>query len=148
MFTVKEATLDDLARITPLYEAYLTFYDVDYSEKNPLQYLQQRLGNQESIIYFVVDEQGQYVGFTQLYPLFCSLEMNRTWLLYDLFVAESARQHGVAQLLLDRADQLAKETQASFIMLSTAVDNLKAQNLYERNHYEKDTEFFTYLKHC
>ncbi len=57
-------------------------------------------------------------------------------------MAESARQHGVAQLLLDRADQLAKETQASFIMLSTAVDNLKAQNLYEKNHYEKDTEFF------
>ncbi|HIF9080035.1 TPA: GNAT family N-acetyltransferase [Photobacterium damselae] len=98
-------------------------------------------------MYYVEDDSGNYVGFTQLYPLFCSLEMNRTWLLYDLFVAESARCHGIAQLLLDQADKLANETDASFIMLSTAIDNLKAQKLYEKNDYEKDVEFFTYLKH-
>lgn len=147
MFTVKKATLDDLNKVAPLYEEYLTFYHVDYSGKNPQKYLEERLSNNESVIYYIVDKDDNYVGFTQLYPLFCSLEMNRTWLLYDLFVAESARCHGVAQLLLNQADDLAKETDASFIMLSTAVDNLKAQNLYEKNDYEKDVEFFTYLKH-
>lgn len=147
MFTVKKATLDDLNKVAPLYKEYLTFYHVDYSEKNPQKYLEERLSNNESVIYYIVDKDDNYVGFTQLYPLFCSLEMNRTWLLYDLFVAESARSHGVAQLLLNQADELAKETDASFIMLSTAVDNLKAQNLYEKNDYEKDVEFFTYLKH-
>ncbi|WP_394166684.1 GNAT family N-acetyltransferase [Photobacterium piscicola] len=147
MFTVKKATLNDLNKVVPLYKEYLTFYYVDYSEKNPQKYLEERLSNNESVIYYIVDKDDNYVGFTQLYPLFCSLEMNRTWLLYDLFVAESARSHGVAQLLLNQADELAKETDASFIMLSTAVDNLKAQNLYEKNDYEKDVEFFTYLKH-
>ncbi|MEC6797172.1 GNAT family N-acetyltransferase [Photobacterium sp. S4TG1] len=147
MFTVKKATLNDLNKVVPLYKEYLTFYHVDYSEKNPQKYLEERLSNNESVIYYIVDKDDNYVGFTQLYPLFCSLEMNRTWLLYDLFVAESARSHGVAQLLLNQADELAKETDASFIMLSTAVDNLKAQNLYEKNDYEKDVEFFTYLKH-
>ena len=68
----------------------------------------------------------------QLYPLFCSLEMNRTWLLYDLFVSESSRRNGIAKLLLEQADKISEETGASFIMLSTAIDNLKAQNLYEK----------------
>ncbi|EJN6961137.1 GNAT family N-acetyltransferase [Photobacterium damselae] len=147
MFSVKKATLGDLSKISPLYEEYLTFYHVDFSDKNPQKYLEERLSNNESVIYYVEDDSGNYVGFTQLYPLFCSLEMNRTWLLYDLFVAESARCHGIAQLLLDQADKLADETDASFIMLSTAIDNLKAQKLYEKNDYEKDVEFFTYLKH-
>ena len=58
-------------------------------------------------------------------------------LLYDLFVTESSRCHGIAKLLLDQADKIAEDTNASFIMLSTAVDNLKAQKLYEKNGYEK-----------
>lgn len=58
--------------------------------------------------------------------------MKRIWLLYDLFVAPEARKAGVAQQLIARADQLAKETDSAFIMLSTATDNVKAQALYEK----------------
>lgn len=87
--------------------------------------------NHESVIYFV-EKDGMPVGFAQLYPLFCSLEMKRIWLLYDLFVAPEARKEGVAQMLLARADQLATETDSAFIMLSTATDNVRAQALYEK----------------
>lgn len=86
------------------------------------------------------------MGFTQLYPLFCSLEMKRIWLLYDLYVDESARQHGVAQQLIARAEQLAKESDSAFIMLSTATDNTKAQALYERSGFVRDTDFYVYNK--
>ncbi|CAH0537068.1 GNAT family N-acetyltransferase [Vibrio marisflavi] len=147
MFEVYKAATDDLDKVSGLFKEYLTFYQVDYTDKNPEQFLQDRLKKNESTIYYVADEEGRYVGFMQLYPLFCSLEMQNTWLLYDLFVAESARCQGVAQMLLDQADALAKETNASFLMLSTAVDNLKAQQLYEKNDYQRDTEFFNYVKH-
>ncbi|PSU21259.1 GNAT family N-acetyltransferase [Photobacterium phosphoreum] len=147
MYTVNKATLPDIEKVSKLYKEYLSFYEVDITDKNPKQYLIDRLTNNESVIYFVQDENNNYVGFMQLYPLFCSLGMSRTWLLYDLFVTESSRCHGIAKLLLDQADKIAEDTNASFIMLSTAVDNLKAQKLYEKNGYEKDIEFLTYLKH-
>lgn len=147
MYTVNKATLPDIEKVSKLYKEYLSFYEVDITDKNPKQYLIDRLTNNESVIYFVQDKNNNYVGFMQLYPLFCSLGMSRTWLLYDLFVTESSRCHGIAKLLLDQADKIAEDTNASFIMLSTAVDNLKAQKLYEKNGYEKDIEFLTYLKH-
>lgn len=66
MFTVKKATLDDLNKVAPLYKEYLTFYHVDYSEKNQQKYLEERLSNNESVIYYIVDKDDNYVGFTQL----------------------------------------------------------------------------------
>ncbi len=146
MLTIKKAQLSDTQAISNLYEMYLSFYQVDTSNKDPEAFLRTRLENNESVIYYVVNGNNEYVGFAQLYPLFCSLEMNKTWLLYDLYVHAEHRKNGVAQLLLDQADLLAKETNASFVMLSTGIDNLKAQKLYEKNNYIRDNEFYTYVK--
>ncbi|MUJ22509.1 GNAT family N-acetyltransferase [Aliivibrio fischeri] len=146
MLTIKKAQLSDIQAISNLYEMYLSFYQVDISNKDPEAFLRTRLENNESVIFYVVNENNEYVGFAQLYPLFCSLEMNKTWLLYDLYVHAEHRKNGVAQLLLDQADLLAKETNASFVMLSTGIDNLKAQKLYEKNNYIRDNEFYTYVK--
>ncbi|MUJ30174.1 GNAT family N-acetyltransferase [Aliivibrio fischeri] len=146
MLTIKKARLSDIQAISNLYEMYLSFYQVDISNKDPEAFLRTRLENNESVIFYVVNENNEYVGFAQLYPLFCSLEMNKTWLLYDLYVHAEHRKNGVAQLLLDQADLLAKETNASFVMLSTGIDNLKAQKLYEKNNYIRDNEFYTYVK--
>ncbi|MUI54385.1 GNAT family N-acetyltransferase [Aliivibrio fischeri] len=146
MLTIKKAQLSDIQAVSNLYEMYLSFYQVDTSNKDPEAFLRTRLENNESVIYYVVNENNEYVGFAQLYPLFCSLEMNKTWLLYDLYVHAEHRKNGVAQLLLDQADLLAKETNAFFVMLSTGIDNLKAQKLYEKNNYIRDNEFYTYVK--
>lgn len=86
------------------------------------------------------------LGFAHLYPLFCSLALRRSWLLHDLFVAPSARQQGVTQALLERADRLGYDTGAAFLMLSTATDNQRAQALYERHGYRRDLEFYSYIK--
>lgn len=82
------------------------------------------------------------VGLTQLYPLFCSLEMKRIWLLYDFFVDPSSRKQGVAEALIARAGQLAKESDPAFIMLSIATDNTQA--LYEKNGFVRDTDLYVY----
>lgn len=140
-----KAQPQDITKILPLYLGYREFYNVEKQADNAEKFLRERVTLGESVIFYV-ELNGTPVGFTQLYPLFCSLEMKRIWLLYDLFVLPEARKEGVAQKLLERAEQLAEETDSAFIMLSTATDNVKAQSLYEKNGYVRDTDFYVYNK--
>lgn len=142
---IYQAQPQDVDKVLPLYLGYRRFYQVEDKPEQSRDFLLKRLQLKESIIFFA-ELEGKVVGFTQLYPLFCSLEMKRIWLLYDLFVDESARKHGVAQQLIERAEQLANESDSAFIMLATATDNVKAQALYERNGFVRDTDFYTYNK--
>ncbi|GJA14120.1 GNAT family N-acetyltransferase [Aeromonas caviae] len=52
----------------------------------------------------------------------------------------------MAQALLARADRHGQETGAAFLMLSTATDNRQAQALYEGHGYQRDNEFYSYIK--
>ena len=142
---IYQAQPQDVDKVLPLYLGYRRFYQVEEKPEQSRDFLLKRLQLKESIIFFAESE-GKVVGFTQLYPLFCSLEMKRIWLLYDLFVDASARKHGVAQQLIERAEQLANESDSAFIMLATATDNVKAQAVYERNGFVRDTDFYTYNK--
>lgn len=142
---IYQAQPEDIKSILPLYLGYRDFYQVEEKEEEALRFLLNRVRLNESVIFFA-KEDGKPVGFTQLYPLFCSLEMKRIWLLYDLFVDSDYRGKGVAESLIERAEQLATETNSAFIMLSTAIDNIKAQSLYEKNGFEKDENFFVYNK--
>ncbi|MDK7100580.1 GNAT family N-acetyltransferase [Klebsiella aerogenes] len=142
---IYQAQPQDVDTILGLYLAYRRFYQVEENLGQAREFILKRLQLNESVIFFA-EVDGKAVGFTQLYPLFCSLEMKRIWLLYDLYVDESARQHGVAQQLIARAEQLAKESDSAFIMLSTATDNTKAQALYERSGFVRDTDFYVYNK--
>ncbi|AWD04433.1 GNAT family N-acetyltransferase [Klebsiella aerogenes] len=142
---IYQAQPQDVDTVLPLYLAYRRFYQVEENLGQAREFILKRLQLNESVIFFA-EVDGKAVGFTQLYPLFCSLEMKRIWLLYDLYVDESARQHGVAQQLIARAEQLAKESDSAFIMLSTATDNTKAQALYERSGFVRDTDFYVYNK--
>lgn len=142
---IYQAQPKDVDKILPLFLAYREFYDVGALREQARDFILQRLQLNESTIFFaqIADK---VVGFTQLYPLFCSLEMKRIWLLYDLFVYPSSRKQGVAEALIARAGQLAKESDSAFIMLSTATDNTRAQALYEKNGFVRDTDFYVYNK--
>lgn len=142
---IYQAQPQDVDTVLPLYLAYRRFYEVEERAHQARDFILKRLQLNESVIFFA-EVDGKVVGFTQLYPLFCSLEMKRIWLLYDLFVDASARQHGVAQRLIDRAEQLAKESDSAFIMLSTATDNTRAQSLYEQRGFVRDNDFYVYNK--
>ncbi|HCU2336677.1 TPA: GNAT family N-acetyltransferase, partial [Klebsiella aerogenes] len=129
---IYQAQPQDIDKILPLFIAYRDFYNVESNKEEAFNYLLNRVKLGESVIYFIEDN-NEVVGFTQLYPLFCSLEMKRIWLLYDLFVKKEYRKNGIAKILIQRAEQLATESNSAFIMLSTGIDNVKAQSLYEKN---------------
>ncbi|NPD52862.1 GNAT family N-acetyltransferase [Klebsiella aerogenes] len=142
---IYQAQPQDIEKILPLFIAYHDFYNVDSNKEEAFQYLLNRVKLGESVIYYIEDD-NEIVGFTQLYPLFCSLEMKRIWLLYDLFVKAEYRKKGIAKALIQRAEQLAMESNSAFIMLSTGIDNLKAQSLYEKNGFVRDNDFYVYNK--
>lgn len=82
------------------------------------------------------------MGFTQLYPIFTSVGLGRSWLLNDLYVDASHRQNGIATQLLEAAKEHGKETRAKWLLLETGSDNFTAQALYERNGWQKTEDLF------
>ncbi len=140
---VTQAQPSDIAVLAPLFDGYRVFYNQASDAQAAQQFLYDRLANNESVI-FIARHDDAAVGFTQLYPSFSSVVMQRIWILNDLFVLPTARGQGVAEALLRRAAQFAKETQAKRLVLSTAIDNIAAQRLYEKLGWQRDTMFFHY----
>lgn len=143
---VIRADLSHVPAIAPLFDAYRQFYQQAPDLERARAFVTDRITRGESVI-FLASSDGDYAGFTQLYPLFSSVQLGRAWLLNDLYVAPKARGRGVGEALLGRARRFAEETGALSLMLETAADNLPAQRLYERLGWVRDTEFYTYYLH-
>lgn len=121
-----QATMDDLEEVATLFNLYRMFYQQESDLEEAKSFIKKRLENKDSIIFVAKDEE-DYIGFTQLYPTFSSVAMKRTWILNDLYVTKKARKQGVGERLLQRAKDLAIETDAKSITLMTAIDNYSAQ---------------------
>ena len=141
MITVRQATIDDVDLIAPLFNEYRVFYQQVSNVEAAKKFLQERLMRNESVIFLALDE-NEAVGFTQLYPVFSSVSMRKAWLLNDLFVHASARGKGAGSLLLEAAKQLGRETDSKFLMLQTQNDNHGAQKLYDTNGWKRQTDIF------
>ncbi len=141
---VIEATTGDVDRVLPLFLGYLEFYKQMPEAARARRFIAERLERGESKV-FLATLDDEPVGFVQLYPTFASLAMKRSWVLYDLFVKPSARKHGAAKALMERARQLAVDTGAEGLILETAMDNLPGQRLYEQLGWKRDEEFYRYF---
>lgn len=142
MQTVR-ATLEDLEGVARLFDGYRVFYSQQSDVNAARNYIEQRLKKEDSVI-FTAKDGDVYLGFTQLYPMFSSVSMKRTWVLNDLYVAPEARKRGVGERLMEKAKEFALESGAKSLSLSTAADNRSAQRLYEKLGYRRDTEFYSY----
>jgi ribosomal protein S18 acetylase RimI-like enzyme len=138
------AGLEHLDPLAELFDGYRQFYEQPPARKRARDYLAARIRQNESVIFLARDDHGSALGFTQLYPTFCSVATAPIWVLYDLFVAETARRRGVGRALMERAHEHARRSGAQRIDLSTAIDNETAQALYEDLGYQRDREFFVY----
>ena len=141
------ARADHLEEVAKLCNQYRIFYQQPSDTEAARQFLKQRFERQDSTL-LLAREDDQTVGFTQLYPSFSSISMQRIWILNDLFVAESHRGQGVSKLLMGRAEKYAQETDAETdavqIILTTQISNAAAQALYESLGYIKDEVFYHY----
>jgi len=136
-----KATPKDVPLAAPLFDGYRIFYKQPSDEKAAADFLHERLSKNESVV-FVALINGIAVGICQLYPLFSSVGMQRTWLLNDLYVNDNARGQGVAAALLQKAKEFGIETNARWLTLETAADNFTAQSVYEKNGWKKAEGLF------
>jgi ribosomal protein S18 acetylase RimI-like enzyme len=140
---VERATVEDLDRLTPLFDQYRMFYGRPSDAGGAYEYLRARLERDESVVFLASDPDGA-AGFTQLYPFFSSVSMASVWVLNDLFVAPAWRRRGVAESLMTAAAQHARETGALRIDLETQAGNVTAQALYAKLGYAEATGFLHY----
>ncbi|MBD7984378.1 GNAT family N-acetyltransferase [Sporosarcina sp. Sa2YVA2] len=138
-----QATIEDLEGVSNLFNSYRMFYEKPSDLEGAKKYIKERLENEESVIFVVKNDQ-KYVGFTQLYPVFSSISMKKSWMLNDMFVDQEARKLGIGQVLLHKVKDYAVKTGAKSVVLETAPDNYAAQKLYEKNGYVRDTQFYHY----
>ena len=138
---IRRAKKKDMDELSVLFDKYRISYKQKSDVENARAFLKKRMKRKESVI-FVAEERGELIGFTQLFPIFSSVSMKRTWLLNDLYVNERARGIGAATKLLDAAKEFGAETNSKWLLLQTAADNLTAQKVYEKNGWMRETDFF------
>ena len=143
-FAIGLATAADADRVAPLFDAYRQFYGLPSNLQLCRHYLAERLSRNESVVLLAAEADGTALGFVQMYPTFSSLRAARVFVLYDLFVAPSARRCGVARRLMEAAVQVARAQGAVGMTLQTARINRAAQRLYESLGWSRDEEFWEY----
>jgi len=140
----RQASIADLDLLSPLFDAYRQFYGKPADLALARDFLLERFRHQQSVLFLALDDAGQALGFTQLYPSFSSVSAARTFILNDLYVAPSARRGGIAAQLLQAAADYGRALGAVRLSLSTAVDNETAQALYAAQGWVRDTKFQAY----
>jgi len=142
-YTVRQATIQDLEQLVPLFDGYRQFYGRASDVAAAREFLLARFTHNESTL-FIAHEGERTIGFTQLYPSFSSISLARIFVLNDLFVHEHARRKGVASALLSAAVNFATALGADRLSLSTAITNDAAQALYHSAGWKRDDQFLVY----
>ena len=147
MVRIREAVSGDLPALGKLFDQYRQFYQLPTDVAKATAYLEARLGARESVVLVAADaadDAEQLLGFTQLYPTWCSLLAGPVYVLYDLYVAPQARRRGVGRALLKAAAERGRRDGKLRMTLSTAKTNADAQSVYESLGWERDNEFYVY----
>ena len=142
-FTFRLAESSDLDQLADLFDQYRQFYECPPDLSAAKNWIAENFERGRSTI-FTADDGYQLIGFTQLYPALCSVDLVDYFVLYDLFVAPSARRQGIARALMNTASEWAKAQGAARLDLETARDNYPGQALYRDLGYELDEVFLKF----
>lgn len=143
---IVKADIENVDLVVPLFDLYREFYEQKSDDDSARDFLLQRINRNESVIFLAMDEEkNSGIGFVQLYPSFSSVSLKRLWILNDLFVHEDYRRQGVADALVEKSKELAVKTKSKGIVLETQIDNIKAQELYNKLGFKKDEKHYYYF---
>lgn len=112
---IRRAKKKDIDQLSVLFDKYRIFYKQQPGISLAKSFLKKRMKKKESVI-FVAEERNELIGFTQLFPIFSSVSMKRTWLLNDLYVNEKSRGIGAATALLNAAKEFGAETKSKWLL--------------------------------
>jgi GNAT superfamily N-acetyltransferase len=129
--SVQESDLDDLL---PLMRGYCDFYGVSPSDESLLELSRSLIADPErdGIQLIARDDRGAAVGFASVFWSWSTLQAARIGVMNDLFVAPEARGGGIADALIEACRERCRAHGARQLGWQTALDNHRAQTVYER----------------
>jgi ribosomal protein S18 acetylase RimI-like enzyme len=135
---IKKIDRTEYKIVVEMFNKYRVFYKQPSDLHLAENYLKERLENNQAHIFIAFSEElNLLIGFALLYPKFSSVSAKKNWHIGDLYVEQEYRKLGIGNKLIQTAIDFAKEENAVFVSLNTALDNYTAQNLYENFGFEK-----------
>ena len=123
----------DLPELLPLMRAYCDFYGSHPSDEALLQMSRSLLANPEyEGVQLIARKNGAPVGFATIFWTWSTNSAARVGTMNDLFVVPGARGGGYAEKLIRACVERARERGAVRLEWQTALDNRRAQAVYER----------------
>jgi GNAT superfamily N-acetyltransferase len=129
--TVTEA---DLADLLPLMRAYCDFYESDPSDEALLAMSRVLIADpqREGVQLIARDDDGAAIGFATVFWTWSTNAGARIGTMNDLYVAPAGRGRGLADALIRACLERCRERGAVRLEWQTALDNHRAQAVYER----------------
>ena len=140
---IAPATTGDLDDVVPLFAAYQRFYTGDQrADDHNRAFLSRFVApSDDGLLLLARDDTGAAIGFANLSWTFSSTTAEEHAHLNDLFVAEGGRGKDVGHALIEAARDAAAERGSATLSWMTALDNRRAQRLYERFDGERSAWF-------
>jgi len=132
--TIERVTTDDLAELLPLMRGYCDFYEVSPGDDELLDMSRELIADpeKEGVQFIARDDEGRAVGFATLFWTWSTTDGGRLGVMNDLFVTPDGRGGGYADALIEQCRKACGERGASRLAWQTALDNKRAQAVYER----------------
>jgi GNAT superfamily N-acetyltransferase len=127
----------DYERVLPLIAGYQRFYLAEPDEDRNRAFFRRFLAPSDDGLLLAAWEDGELVGFATLYWTFSSTKAAEAALMNDLFVAEGHRGAGIGLALIEASVAAARERGMSHLEWFTALDNERAQRLYDQTEAER-----------
>lgn len=132
--TVARVQAGDLGELLPLVRAYLDFYGATPPEA-AVRALSEALiadPEREGVQLLARDAAGAAVGFATVYWSRATTRAMRIGTMNDLYVAPEARGTGTAEALIEACVEACRAHDAGALEWTTALDNHRAQAVYDR----------------
>jgi GNAT superfamily N-acetyltransferase len=132
--TINPVEAADLDELLVLMRGYCDFYEVSPSDADLLALARALIDDprHEGIQLLARDQDGRAVGFATVFWSWSTTSACRIGVMNDLFVAQAARGHGLAERLIEACRAQCARHGASRLTWQTAPDNLRAQAVYDR----------------
>jgi GNAT superfamily N-acetyltransferase len=134
MTAIATVTEADLPELLPLMRGYCDFYESNPSDGKLLDMSRALLANPdfEGVQFMARDDSGRAIGFATIFWTWSTNAAARLGTMNDLFVSADARGSGAAEALIGACVERCRERGAARLEWQTALDNARAQAVYDR----------------
>lgn len=131
---IREATLEDVPALLPLFRGYTDFYKCNPSDEGLEEMVRSAidLPSDQAFILVAANDGGDVIGFAACVWKWSSLRGARIVFLDDLFVHPDERGGGHADALIGAIADVARAGGGAAVEWLTGPDNKRAHTVYDR----------------